>query len=371
MTLGRICILASIVFLCLDHQAAAQPQDQQSPANPHSGNLIIDVDDSRSRTFVGDLFPQAIKGYNENFVLWNTPGNGLGWFETTNQPMGMSLTPADDALRAHLQLPKDQGLIVTSLDVHSPAAQAGIELNDILLALQNVVLGKPADLEDGLKAVGDKPVAVKLLRGGKNIVIQVQPRVHVGLGPVQREAPAFWIGVSVSPVEPALRSQLKLPENTGLLATEVFKDSPAAKVEIKVHDILTKLAGKPLDSQEKLVELVQANGGKSIAIEFIREGKTQTNEVTPQPRKNGTGNNAANNSAYFYQFAGPGTVTPYHLPLRLSDRQDLVIANQLTAPAQSLAADAGIPKRLDDLDAEIKQLRQAIEELSKAIANKK
>ena len=93
--------------------------------------------------------------------------------------------------------------------------------------------------------------------------------------------------MSVSPIEPALRSQLKLPENEGLLATDVFKDSPAAKAEVKVHDILTKLAGKSLDSQEKLIELVQANGGKTIALEFIREGKDpgdRSNAATEEER---------------------------------------------------------------------------------------
>ena len=105
------------------------------------------------------------------------------------------------------------------------------------------------------------------------------------MGPVQPEPPAFWIGISVSPLEPALRAQLKLPENQGLLATDVVKDSPAAKADVKVHDILLSLNGKRLDSQEKLVELVQSSGDKSIPLELIREGKPQTILVTPQRRK--------------------------------------------------------------------------------------
>jgi serine protease Do len=338
MNLGRICTLASVAFLCLNYQANAQQQNQLFPANPHSQNRNVALES-----------------------IWN--------FDYTTS-LGMTLTPADDALRAHLKLPGDQGLIVTALDFHSPAAQAGIEQNDILLTLDNTALAKPADLEDNLKAAGDKPVSLKLLRGGKNLAIQVQPRVQVGLGPVQPQPPAFWIGASVSPIEPALRSQLKLPENEGLLATEVFKDSPAAKADIKVHDILTKLAGKPLDSQEKLVELVQANGGKTISLEFFREGKTRATEVTPQPRKNGQGKGHANNGFYTAQFVRPGAMIHF-APLRPADRQDLIITNQSNAPAQPSSGDAGISKRLDELDAEIKQLRKAIEELSKAIANKK
>ena len=111
--------------------------------------------------------------------------------------------------------------------------------------------------------------------------------------------------MSVSPIEPALRSQLKIPENEGLLATDVFKDSPAAKAEVKVHDILMKLAGKSLDSQEKLIELVQANGGKTIAIELIREGKTQATEVTPRTKKEWPGPQSGNTGVVRFSSSAP------------------------------------------------------------------
>jgi serine protease Do len=359
MNLGGVCTLASVALTCMSFPASSQQPGQQSVVSPDAYVQYNPYELFRQKTADNHL-TQASKDHPQD----------LAWWTVADQNLGMTLTPADDALRAHLKLPGDQGLIVTGLDFHSPAAQAGIEQNDILLNLENAALGKPADLEDNLKAAGDKPVSLKLLRGGKNLVIQVQPRVHVGLGPVQPEAPAFWIGVSVSPIEPALRSQLKLPEKEGLLATEVFKDSPAAKAEIKVHDILTKLAGKSLDSQEKLVVLVQANGGKTISLEFIREGKTQATEVTPEPRKNAQGNRFKD-ATYSFQFVRPGAMTPFSAPLRLSDRQDFWITNQSNAPAQPSAGDAGISKRLDELDAEIKQLRKAIEELSKAVANKK
>ena len=134
------------------------------------------------------------------------------------------------------------------------------------------------------------------------------------MGPVQPEPPAFWIGISVSPLEPALRSQLKLPPNQGLLAIEVVKDSPAAKADVKVHDILLSLAGKPLESQEKLVELVQSSGEKSVPLELIREGKTQTIDVTPQRRKtdHSSGRQELDNVDYqdnlYYQVVRPGAV---------------------------------------------------------------
>ena len=38
-------------------------------------------------------------------------------------------------MRAHLKLPKDQGLVVTGLNPNSSAYQAGIQLNDVLLTV--------------------------------------------------------------------------------------------------------------------------------------------------------------------------------------------------------------------------------------------
>ncbi len=134
----------------------------------------------------------------------------------------------------------------------------------MLLALGDASLAKVDDLEEGLKAAGEKPISLLILRAGKRLKIKVQPRVRVIMGAVQHEVPAFWIGVSVSPLEPALRAQLKLSQSDGLLAIDVIKDSPAAQADIKLHDILLSLDGKPLDSQEKLVELVQSNGEKSV-----------------------------------------------------------------------------------------------------------
>ena len=162
----------------------------------------------------------------------------------------------------------------------------------------------PRTLYEGLKGAGDKPASLTILRAGKKLKIQVQPQVRVTMGPVQPEPPAFWIGISVSPLEPALRSQLKLPSNQGLLAIEIVKDSPAAKADVKVHDILLSLAGKPLESQEKLVELVQSSGEKSVQLELIREGKTQTIDVTPERRKPDQTKSAVNGfNTFYYQLA--------------------------------------------------------------------
>ncbi len=309
--------------------------------------------------------------------------NGQNLFNFMSAPSGMELVSAEDALREHFKLPKNQGVVVVGLDAQSSPAQAGIQQNDVLLAVDEKPLAKPEDLDTYVKQAGDEPVALSILRGGKKITLQVQPHVRVILGPVQAAPPEFWIGTSVAPVGPALRSQLQLPSDRGLAVIDVAKDGPAAKAGIKVHDILLSMGGQPLLEREQLVTCVQAAGEKSVALELIREGKTQTIEITPQRRKttavrSGAGDLLSDRAYRFVQLHPGAVVSPNNSNLRwyyhgLNGSQNQPAQSytwkkgENAAPAQPAASKDAVSKRLDDLDDEMKQLRKAIEELSRAM----
>jgi S1-C subfamily serine protease len=357
-------------------QVGAQPNPN---GNANQIHVLNAADASAILNFLPSLTSQ-LQGAGQtaptNYAL--TFSGDLGWFRPSDQTAGMGLTPADDALRAHLSLPKNQGLIVTSLEANAPAAQAGIQQDDVLLKLGDTPLAKTDDLVENLRAMGDKAASLTLLRGGKSSVIQVQPQVRVTLGPVQAKPPAFWIGISVSPLEPALRSQLKLPPNKGLLAIDVVKDSPAAKADVKVHDILLALDGNPLESQEKLVEAVQSIGQKSVFLELVREGKNQTHLVTPARREPEQQQPANQNgkpgiSYYTYTPTGPGIVTADANGGWVTTFPNWTYGNIDSSPAgmRTTTEYPASSKRLDELDGEIKQLRKAIEELNKILKDKK
>src|SRR5262249_10119668 len=136
-----------------------------------------------------------------------------------------------------------------------------------------------------------------VLRGGHTLTLKVQPRVRVSLGPVHPEPPTYWIGLSVTPIEPALRAQLQLPDKQGLIAIEVVPDGPAAKAGVRRYDILLKLDGVDLNDQAGLTKLVQSRGEKSVALELFRAGHKQEIRITPERRKAGV----------TYQFSYPQT----------------------------------------------------------------
>jgi membrane-associated protease RseP (regulator of RpoE activity) len=296
-----------------------------------------------------------------------------------DQGSGLILAPVDEAARAHLKLPKGQGLIATSVATEGPAARAGVCQNDILLSLGDASLAKPEDLEEHLKAAGDKALGLVLLHQGAKKTLQVQPQLNVTFGPVRPAPPEFWIGVSVSTIEPALRAHLKIPANQGLISTEVIADSPAAKAELKVNDILLTMAGQPLRDQAGLVDLVQKNGEKTVAIDIVREGSHQTFQVTPQRRKklNPTptqGNpSSANINVWRTGALLQGQEWPVYFYSNPNPNDTVYLGTQFVDINKAAPQPQANPvsDRLDGMAAEIKELRKVIEELGKVLKDRK
>jgi membrane-associated protease RseP (regulator of RpoE activity) len=350
--------------------------DQQARSGAaDNGKVLFKLTDPDSQTLMNAAAGEWKAAEEANsqpgaFWPWTNGRDGLYWLANAHDRFsGMSLVPADDALRSHLKLPKDQGLLVTALDAHAPAAQAGVSQNDVLLKLGDSPLGKPEDLEAGLKAAGEKPIVLLIYHDGSARKITIQPLIHVSFGPVpaQSAPQEFWIGVSVANVEPALRAQLRIPADKGLLIGEVYKDSPAEKAGVKANDILLSFDGKPLSDQKKLVDLVQANGAKTITVELLHEGKPREDvQVTPERRKSARITDANKQlHAYQWNFARPGVLLNQTNPYQVQLHELSTLKDRLNQQ-ESKDANAALSERLNDLDAEIKKLRRALEELSRA-----
>jgi hypothetical protein len=94
----------------------------------------------------------------------------------------------------------------------------------------------------------------------------------------------YWIGLECVLVEPALRSQLGLPEHQGVMVASVMPESPAAKAGIKPYDVLVKAGDKPLRDIKTLVEAVEQSKDKPLSLELFHGGKSRKVDVTPAKR---------------------------------------------------------------------------------------
>ncbi|MEJ5340247.1 MAG: PDZ domain-containing protein [Thermogutta sp.] len=89
--------------------------------------------------------------------------------------IGVVVEQVPEALRAHLDLPKDQGLLVTSVAKDSPAEKAGIKVHDILLEAAGKPLTTPSDLVNLVQEKKDKPIEIKVFRKGTTETVTVTP----------------------------------------------------------------------------------------------------------------------------------------------------------------------------------------------------
>jgi serine protease Do len=92
--------------------------------------------------------------------------------------LGVGLAAADDTLRSQLSVPAGEGLVVTNVENDSPAAKAGVMINDVLLKLDGKSLTAIEALSEQLQSIADKSVALELLRRGKPATLTVTPEKH-------------------------------------------------------------------------------------------------------------------------------------------------------------------------------------------------
>lgn len=330
---------------------AAYPVPAQDPATPKPDGQGV-----RYRPlFVADIADWDGDGAPDKWVVASLR-------DPADELLGATLQPVGDALRAQLELRAGQGLLVASLRADGPSAQAGLKQNDILLTLGDKQLASADDLTRHLKAAGESPVPLKLLRAGKPVTVQVRPSYHVTLGPVAEPKTEYYIGVSLDPADDALRAQLGLPPGQGVLITDVVAGSPAEKAGVHKHDVVLELAGKPVANPEELARQVQAARDTPTTLRLLRAGKPMTLQVTGAVRK-------------------AEATTPQEAAFRLyaADLQPWILANGTRmrgdVPVKVWAAPADgtddLRQRLDHLEKELKALREALDKLNETLKGTK
>jgi membrane-associated protease RseP (regulator of RpoE activity) len=292
-------------------------------------------------------------------------------WDSAEDMLGANLQPVGDGLRAQLDIPAGQGLVVERLRGDGACAQAGLQQNDILLSLADKPLGAVGDLIKQLKAAGDSLAPLKILRGGKPVTIKVRPIYRVTLGPVGDQKTEYYIGVSVVAPNDATRAQLGLPENQGVVVSEVESSSPAEKGGVKKHDILLHLNDKPIDSPQTLAHLVQEAKDHPTPLIYRHAGKRLILSITPATRKVEVPPNP--DAAYRLLLLNRAEADVARLGLLNTVKSYPVDAYQLLSQnvQNGQPVDANdLRQRLDHLEKELTAVRAALDKINETLKAK-
>ncbi|HUF62952.1 MAG TPA: PDZ domain-containing protein [Verrucomicrobiales bacterium] len=118
--------------------------------------------------------------------------------------------------------------------------------------------------------------------GGPGQEAAPSDQAEPGPGHHHHHAAGSWLGVSVAPLDEALRSHLpSLAPGTGLLVSEVAPDSPASAAGLRQHDVLLRWEDQILVSLEQLQVLVGGRQpGETARLTLVRGGEVLEQEIT-------------------------------------------------------------------------------------------
>lgn len=92
-----------------------------------------------------------------------------------------------------------------------------------------------------------------------------------------------WLGIAAVDLTPAIAFELNISYREGVLIDEVYSDGPAALAGLRKNDIIIQVNGDEVASVQELEETVRKYSiGSKADVSFIREGKSQTVNVTLQ-----------------------------------------------------------------------------------------
>ncbi len=257
--------------------------------------------------------------------------------------LGIVTEPVPEALRSHLQLPENQGLLVEQVVPGSPAATAAIQRHDILMKAGGKPLAQVGDLLAAVDASKGAPLELELRRAGKTMKLAVTPAKRPegaipGL-PVPTPAEAFgkWIE-QFRAGDPRHRDYSLFFLRPGVVVARPGKlpDLPA-----NVTIAITKQGDQP-------AEIVVTRGNEKWEA-------TENNldaipaELRPHVEamlRNPTWHGALMASPEAFAPQGPGQVSPGQRMLKAGDRKSL-------------------EKQLADMSRQLDDMRKALDELKK------
>ena len=92
----------------------------------------------------------------------------------------------------------------------------------------------------------------------------------------------YYIGVALGELPEVAKTHLKLDH--GLVIDDVIADSPAAKAEFKVQDILIRADEQDIAQSADIIKAVDKAKQREMRVIVLRDGKELTLKVTPTKR---------------------------------------------------------------------------------------
>jgi serine protease Do len=207
--------------------------------------------------------------------------------------LGVEIQDLDPDTAKLLQVQDQVGALVRRVGADSPAEKAGIQIEDVIVAINNQKVDSSSRLR--LIVSGTKPgsqIPIDLMRGGKRMTVtatlQALPEEALSeLSSGQRPMPRPGVpgspkdsigelvtGVTVQTLTPALRERHDIPAGvSGVMVTKVASDSNAASRGLEENDVITHVNRRSVGNATEARTLAKASD-KTVLLRVWRKGDT-------------------------------------------------------------------------------------------------
>ena len=186
----------------------------------------------------------------------------------TRGRIGVQITPVTRGLIRPLGLKDTSGALVRSVDPNGPAAAAGIEPGDVIVRYNGSAIEETSQLVHLVsRTAPGGTVPVEIIRDGKPRTVQVKVTALELDEDATSSATASetGFGMSLQPLTPQLRGQLKVPpERSGAVVRDVERGGVAARAGLRAGDVIVEVNR----------HAVTGVGDTSAALRDVKPGDT-------------------------------------------------------------------------------------------------
>ena len=184
--------------------------------------------------------------------------------------LGVTISTLTPEMAEHFDFSGTEGALVNEVLEGTPAAAAGIQAGDIILAWNGKEVRDHAELHRWVAATEPESTAtVRIWRAGKEIEVPVTIAKRE-----DEEVSGGWLGLRVQPLTPDAAQQLGRPGLEGVLVAEVSPDSPARRYNVSPGDVILSVNQQRVKSTEDYRRIVSKTSPKTGILLHVLSGST-------------------------------------------------------------------------------------------------
>jgi serine protease Do len=269
-------------------------------AGPYDDFIQVDAPINRGNSG-GPLFSTAGDVIGVNTAIFSPNGGsiGIGFAIPSNMVkqvvaqlqehgrvergfLGAATQPVTPPLAQALRLPAPAGALVAQVEEGSPAGRAGLKPGDVVTAVGGNAIASPRELA---RAIGEaqpgSTVELSVRRDGavqdlRVTLAALRDGAERG-GAAPGEASGGGIGLSLGPLNDAVRQSLNLPGGAkGAVVAAVRPDSAAAEAGLQPGDVITGVGGRDVADAEAAARAIRdatRTPGTAVALRILRDGQ--------------------------------------------------------------------------------------------------